>query len=160
MIKQAGSIQWLLNAPKTLAKIPGAAKVTALIARIPAVGKIIQHARSGAPAALKVMGVLSASEGSYYVGRNYIGDWIGNQLYGPNQKVLLNNPDMATVLGSGIIGAGAGGLASGIHATMSNDENEGKKKSVGQAALLGALGGGAVGATTPALFTMLGRRGL
>lgn len=159
MIKQAGPLQWALRAPKTLAKIPGAGRVAALAARIPAVGKIIQHARSGAPAALKVMGVLSASEGSYYVGRNYIGDWIGDKLYGPNRNVLLNNPTMATTIGSSVIGAGVGGLVGGLQEAMDNDEED-KGHSVGRASLLGALGGGAVGATTPALFTMLGRRGL
>lgn len=66
---------------------------------------------------------------------------------------------MATAIGSGIIGAGTGGLAAGLHESMDNDEED-KGHSVGRAALLGALGGGAVGATTPALFTMLGRRGL
>lgn len=159
MIKQAGPLQWALRAPKVIAGLAKSPKIMALVSRVPAVSKIWNHAEKGSVAALKVMGVLGASEGGYYVGRNHIGDWIGKQLYGPNRNVLLNNPTMATTIGSSVIGAGVGGLVGGLQEAMDNDEED-KGHSVGRASLLGALGGGAVGATTPALFTMLGRRGL
>jgi len=146
LVKASGPIdamgeRWLPNVYRNISNISKVKDPVVRAAKTPLVSNLLQMFKKNKTlGGLSLLALAAATAG-------------GAKLLGGSSPPR-RNAALTSSLHGGLLGSIAGGLGGAGYETLRTDKDE-KDKNILRTSIIGALGGGAVGATTPALYNAL-----